>query len=68
MRRLRTLLFLAVTAVLVSVSLKPAASEASWDFILCSCELCSRSDVDCQISPSGYTIACADYYKSHCKP
>jgi len=67
MRRLRTSLFLAVTAVLVSASLKPAASRFGGDFILCSCQLCSQSDVDCQISPSGYTIACADYYAMHCK-
>jgi hypothetical protein len=66
MRRLRTSLFLAITAVLVSASLKPAASRG-WDFVLCSCQLCSQSDVDCQISPSGYTIACADYYATHCK-
>ncbi len=66
MRRLRTSLFLAITAVLVSMSLQPTASEAAGDYILCSCQLCSQSDVDCQISPSGYTIACADYYRLRC--
>ena len=65
MRRLRTSLFLAVTAVLTSASLKPAVSE---DFIICSCKLCSRSDVVCRISPTGFSIACADYYQTHCQP
>ena len=68
MSRLRTSLFLAVTAVLVSVSLKPEASAASGGFVICSCELCSRSDVVCRISPTGFSIACADYYRTHCKP
>jgi len=69
MRRLRTSLFLAVTAVLVSMSLKPAASQASGGgFVICSCQLCSQSDVVCRISPSGFSIACADYYATHCKP
>ena len=65
MRHLRISLLLAA-AILVSAGLKPAAS-AGPDYVLCSCQLCSQSDVDCQISPSGYTIACADYYASHCK-
>jgi hypothetical protein len=68
MRRLRTSLFLAVTAVLASASLKPAASAAAEDFIICSCKLCSRSDVVCRISPTGFSIACADYYQTHCQP
>jgi hypothetical protein len=66
MRRLRTLLFLAVTAVLISISLKPATAEAGPGYILCSCHLCSQEDVDCQISPSGFTISCADYYRIFC--
>lgn len=66
MRRLRTSLFLVVTAVLVAMSLKPVVSEAAGGYILCSCQLCSQSDVDCQISPTGYTIACADYYRMRC--
>ncbi|HSS76669.1 MAG TPA: hypothetical protein VLV54_07960 [Thermoanaerobaculia bacterium] len=65
MRRLRTSLFLAATAVLVSASLKPAASA---DFVICSCQLCSREDVVCRISPSGFSIACADYYQLFCQP
>jgi len=64
MRRLRISLLLAA-AILVSVSLKPAASA---DFVLCSCQLCSHSDVICRISPSGYSTPCADYYASHCQP
>jgi hypothetical protein len=68
MRRLRTSLFLAVTAILVSASLKPAASQTSTGgFVICSCQLCSQSDVVCRISPSGFSIACADYYKTHCQ-
>jgi len=63
MRRLRTFLFLAVTAVLLFASLKPAASE---DFVICSCQLCAQSDVVCRISPTGYSIRCADYYRTHC--
>jgi hypothetical protein len=66
MRRLRLSLFLAAITLLGSLSFQPAAS-AGPDYVLCSCQLCSRSDVDCQISPSGYTIACADYYAAHCK-
>ena len=48
----------------------PTASLASIIFpsyVICSCELCSRSDVECRISPSGYSIACADYYQLNCK-
>lgn len=63
MRGLRLSLLLAA-AVLVSAGLKPAASG---DFVICSCQLCSQSDEICQISPSGYSIACADYYQTHCK-
>jgi hypothetical protein len=38
------------------------------DFILCSCELCKDyPDVICQISPSGYSILCADYSRLNCK-
>jgi hypothetical protein len=66
MRRLRTSLLLAFTAVLVSASLKSAAADGG-GFVICSCQLCSQSDVVCRISPSGFSIACADYYKTHCK-
>jgi hypothetical protein len=48
----------------------PTASLASIifpNYVICSCELCSRTDVDCRISPSGYSIACADYYQLNCK-
>ncbi|HEX4966539.1 MAG TPA: hypothetical protein VF173_37365 [Thermoanaerobaculia bacterium] len=38
------------------------------DFILCTCELCVyHPDVICQISPSGYSIVCADYARLNCK-
>jgi hypothetical protein len=39
------------------------------DFILCTCDFCKANpDVECQISPSGYTILCADYSRLHnCK-
>lgn len=63
MRRLRTSLFLAVTAVLVSVSLRPAEG-----FVICSCQLCAHSDVICRISPTGFSIHCSDYYATHCQP
>jgi hypothetical protein len=37
------------------------------DYILCSCSFCkSHPDVDCQVSPSGYSIACSDWYRLHC--
>jgi len=68
MRRLRTFLFLAVTAVAATASLKPSTSEASEGFVLCSCQLCSQSDVICRISPSGFSTTCANYYATHCQP
>jgi hypothetical protein len=37
------------------------------DYILCSCSYCrAHPGEDCQISPSGYSILCADYYAFHC--
>ena len=37
------------------------------DFILCNCKLCEDyPDVICQISPMGYSILCADWYRTHC--
>ena len=48
----------------------PAASLASvistGGYVICSCQLCSQSDVICRISPSGFSIPCADYYQTHC--
>jgi hypothetical protein len=49
----------------------PAAHEASIiippDFILCTCKTCKEyPDVVCQISPSGYSIVCSDYYRLNC--
>lgn len=37
------------------------------DFILCTCKLCEeKPDEICQISPSGYSIVCSDWYRTHC--
>lgn len=37
------------------------------DYILCSCTFCkSNPDVDCQVSPSGYSILCSDWSRLHC--
>jgi hypothetical protein len=36
------------------------------DFILCTCKFCNANPgIECQISPSGYTILCADYSRLH---
>jgi hypothetical protein len=66
MTRLRNALFLLALTLALPAS-TPAAVINPGGYILCSCELCSRSDVICQISPSGYSIACADYYALNCK-
>jgi hypothetical protein len=67
------LLFLLATVVLVAAALyvgAPAPAEAAIppnDFILCSCKLCAAEPYTvCQISPSGYSILCADWYRLHC--
>lgn len=68
MTRLRRLLFLlAITALAVGVPTRTLKADPSTGFILCSCQLCSRSDVICQVSPSGFSIRCADYYAMFCK-
>lgn len=37
------------------------------DFILCTCKRCKEEPYTvCQISPSGYSIVCADWYRTHC--
>jgi hypothetical protein len=37
------------------------------DYILCSCSFCKANpDVDCQVSPSGYSILCSDWSRLHC--
>ena len=37
------------------------------DFVLCTCALCVPNPEEyCQISPSGYTIRCKDWAKTHC--
>jgi hypothetical protein len=65
--RLRTSLFLLAMALLLSGA--PASFSMippDDDFILCTCKLCnSHPDVECQISPSGYTILCSDYARLH---
>ena len=51
MTRLRKLLFLlAITALAVGVPTRTLKADPSTGFILCSCQLCSRSDVVCQVS------------------
>ena len=68
MTRLRNFLFLLViTALAVAMPARTLKAEPSTGFILCSCQLCSHSDVICQISPSGFSIRCADYYAMYCK-
>jgi len=43
------------------------ASPPIDDFVLCTCTLCvPNPDEYCQISPSGYTIQCKDWAKTHC--
>ncbi len=43
------------------------ASPPFDDFVLCTCALCvPYPDEYCQISPSGYTIQCKDWAKTHC--
>lgn len=36
-------------------------------FILCTCKFCHENpEVICQISPTGYSIRCKDWFNSHC--
>lgn len=36
-------------------------------YIQCGCKLCEeKPDIDCQISPSGYSILCSDWYRLNC--
>lgn len=45
----------------------PAEAISLQDFILCSCELCkAHPRVICRISPTGFSIVCADYYALSC--
>ena len=58
-------------ANLCKAPVAPAASLKSIiippDFILCTCDYCKvHQDVICQISPSGYSIVCEDWYRTHC--
>ena len=66
MSRVRASLFLLALAVLLAFTPLFAAIPPD-DFILCSCKLCKENpEVVCQISPSGYSILCADWYRIHC--
>ena len=68
MTRLRKLLFLlAITALAVGVPTRTLKADPSTGFILCSCQLCAHSDVICRISPTGFSIRCADYYAMYCQ-
>ena len=63
MKRLSASLLLLMLAALAP-SLKAAPPV---DYILCSCNFCKANpDVDCQVSPSGYSITCSDWYRLHC--
>ena len=67
MTRLRSLLFLLVIVALPLIGTPSLAIPPDDDFILCTCSLCKRSpDTICQISPSGYSILCSDWYATHC--
>jgi len=36
-------------------------------YVHCDCKLCEeKPDIDCQISPSGYSILCSDWYRLNC--
>jgi hypothetical protein len=68
MTRLRPyLLLLAITAILFS-AMPDARFEVTKTSgpIICSCQLCYRTDVTCRISPTGFSIACADYFRLYC--
>lgn len=44
------------------------AAPPAGDFILCTCKFCKdHPDVDCQISPDGFSILCADWYAWRCQ-
>jgi hypothetical protein len=63
MARLRSFLFLlAITALAVGMPARPLKAD-----LLCSCQLCAHSDVICRISPTGFSIQCADYYAMYCQ-
>jgi hypothetical protein len=63
MIRLHKLLFLlAITALSFAVPTRPLKAD-----LLCSCQLCAHSDVICRISPTGFSIRCADYYAMYCQ-
>lgn len=37
------------------------------DYILCSCSFCAANPaVECQVSPSGFSILCSDWYNWRC--
>lgn len=68
MRRLRSSLrLLATTLLLVIASLDSASSSTG--YTICSCKVCKANpSVECQISPDGYSILCADWLRTHSCP
>jgi hypothetical protein len=67
MTRLRSFLLLLVVAALPLIGTPTQAAPPGGNYILCSCSLCKRSpDTICQISPTGYSILCSDWYATHC--
>lgn len=68
MIRLRSSLrLLAALAIFVFASLDSATSSAG--YIICSCKVCKANpSVECQISPDGYSILCADWLRTHSCP
>jgi hypothetical protein len=67
MSRFRKILLL-LAVVTVTLAGAPAYTiPPPVDYVLCSCSLCkAQPDIDCQISPSGYSIMCSDWYRMHC--
>ncbi len=51
-----------------AASLAPAPDAVPLGgWIRCTCSFCKANpDIDCQISPDGYSIRCKDWYTGHC--
>jgi hypothetical protein len=66
MIRSRSALLLAF-AVLLLAAAPSFTIPPPVDYVLCSCKLCAEQPyIDCQISPSGYSILCSDWYRMNC--
>jgi hypothetical protein len=66
-RRRAPLLLLALTTFTLAAPTPSFKAAPPVDYILCSCSFCkSNPDVDCQVSPSGYSILCSDWYRLRC--